>query len=373
MTIRKISILVGIIIFAGSILLFNILSAGPEDEQQAFGNGPASVGVAVLEANPSNIISEIPFTGRVIPDEEVLLFTEVTGTLNAQSKEFKAGTWFQKGEVILSIDDREQRQAVFTQKSQFKSLLTQTLADINIDYPDEYEAWSSYLNSFDVENELAMLPETENQTFQLFLTGRNVYSNYYSIKQSEVRLSKYTIRAPYDGVLTEALILPGTLVRVNQQLGRFTKINSYEIEASINVTDRFFVNRGDEVVLALSDETDTEIQATVSRINSIVDASTQTLLVYLSTSDRRVLSGQYVSGSISGRSFESAQKIASKSLVRDDIVFVIKDSVATIQQVEVLKSSGDSVIIGGLAVGDLIIDEFRDASFEGTKVIPVKN
>ncbi len=373
MTIRKISILAGIIIFAGAILLFNILSAGPDEEQQAFANGAASVGVVVLEANPTSIISEIPFTGRVIPDEEILLFAEVTGTLITQNKEFKAGTMFKKGEVVLTIDDREQRQAVLTQKSQFKSLLTQTLADINIDYPNEYQAWSNYLKSFDVEQELQPLPETQNQTFELFLTGRNVYSNFYSIKQSEVRLSKYTIRAPYDGVLTEALLLPGTLVRINQQLGRFTKTNSYEIEASINVNDRFFVNEGDRVTLNLSSGEDTQIQARVARINSVVDAATQTLLVYLTASDQRILSGQYVFGSISGQEFAGAQKIASKSLVRDDIIFLIKDSIATIQQVEVFKSTGDSVIVGGLAVGDLVIDEFRDASFEGTKVIPVKN
>ncbi|GAB5408947.1 MAG: hypothetical protein BalsKO_13120 [Balneolaceae bacterium] len=86
-----------------------------------------------------------------------------------------------------------------------------------------------------------------------------------------------------------------------------------------------------------------------------------------------ILSGQYVSGTITGRSFPNAQKLASKSLVRNDKVFLSKNEVATMYTIKVLATSQDSIIVQGLGQGDLVIDEFRDAAFEGTKIIPLKN
>ncbi len=202
MTTRKISIIIGIVLFAGAILLFNILSSGPAEDEQSFSNTVTAVGVPVIKANPTSISSEIEFTGRVIPEQEVQIFAEVSGILMSGNKPFKSGTSFKKGEIILKVDDREFRQSVMNQRSQFQSLITQILADINLDYPDEYEAWNNYLNKIDVNEELPSLPTSDNAQFNLFLTGRNINSTFFGIKQSEIRLSKYTIRAPYNGVLT---------------------------------------------------------------------------------------------------------------------------------------------------------------------------
>ncbi len=146
----------------------------------------------------------------------------------------------------------------------------------------------------------------------------------------------------------------------------------YEIEASINAEDRFFIEIGNTANVSL-DGNMNSIQAKVDRINSRIDPATQTVLVYLKIKSPRILAGQYVSGSISGQTFQDAQKIASKSLVRNNLVFIAQDSIATIIQVTVLKTSGDSTFVQGLNVGELVIDEFRDAAFEGTKVAPVFN
>lgn len=372
MNTRKITIIIGIALFAGAILLFNILSAGPSEEEQGFGNGISAIGVPVIEANPRPISSEIIFTGRVIPEQEVQLFAEVIGILMQGDNAFKSGTSFRKGETILKVDDREFKQSVMNQKSQFQSLLSQVLADINIDYPTEYEIWKAYLEDIELDKDLPSLPESENKQFTLFLTGRSINSTYFAIKQNEIRLAKYTIKAPYDGVLTESFIDVGTLVRANQQLGQFTKTDRYEIEASINAVDRFYINTGNKVEITL-DGLKEPIDGTVARINSRIDPTTQTLLVYLRVKNPRILAGQYISGNISGEVFDEAQKIASKSLVRNDLVFIARDSVATIKQIKVMKTAGDSTIVQGFNAGELIIDEFRDAAFEGTKVAPVFN
>lgn len=370
---RKLTVILGILIFIGAIFLFRFLASGPAEDPQAFANGVSAIGVPVIEANPTSITSEIPFTGRVVPEDEIQLFAEVSGNLISESKAFKAGTYFRKGEVLIHIDDREQKQAVMNQKSQFQSLIAQILADINIDYPEEYEAWSTYLSDINLEDELETLPTSSDKKFNLFLVGRGVNANYFAIKQSEIRLSKYKMKAPYSGVVTENLLDPGTLVRASQKLGQFTKTSSYEIEASINAKDRFFIKKGDDVLVTIEGNGSQTLNASIARINSRIDATTQTLLIYLKIKNGDVLAGQYVSGSIAGEVFDNALKVASKSLVRSNMVFIASDSIAVIKQVDVLASIKDSLIIRGLSAGDLVIDEFRSPSFEGTKVAPLKN
>lgn len=373
MTTRKLTIVIGVFIFICAIILFNVLASGPSEDEVPQSTTVAAIGVPILEAIPSTITSEIYFTGRVIPKYKLDLFAEVTGTLNKGSKSFKTGTLFKEGDVLAHIDDREQKQSMLNQKSQFQSLLTQILADINIDYPDEYKAWNTYLTDMDIYENLEALPVSENRSFNLFLTGRGVNSSYFAIKQSEVRLSKYTIIAPFDGALTQSTIDPGTLVRASQKIGEFTGTEVYEIEASINASDRFFIKIGDQVSVTLEAIVDQEMTATVARINSQIDAATQTVLIYLEVSRGEILSGQYITGNILGESFDDVVKISSKSLVRDNVVFLANNSVASLKTIDILAVIRDSVIVQGLDTGDLVIDEFRDAAFEGTSVVPINN
>ncbi len=373
MKLRQLSIIAGVAIFLGAIFLFRILAAGSGDDEPMVINGQPSIGVPVVEASPEAETANIIFTGRVIPEDEIELFAEVTGNLQAGDKPFKAGTSFKTGEVIIAIDDREYQQSVLNQKSQFQSLLTQVLADINIDFPEEYQAWSDYLLSMDLNENLEELPASSDRTFNLFLAGRNIPANYYSIKQSEVRLSKYQIVAPFDGVVTENLLNAGTLVRANQMLGTFTKTGTYEIEASVNAGDRFFIAVGDRVTIEAGPDNETKYQAEVVRINSAIDENTQTVQVFFRTRLNSLLPGQYVTGIISGQRFENADVIATKVLVRNDMLFVVEDSVATLRRVKVLANTRDSSIVQGVVSGELIINEFRDASFEGTKVSPIYN
>lgn len=373
MKFRQLSIILGVVIFIGAFLLFQFLAAGPDDDTQVTTNGVEGIGVPVITAYPSTITSRINFTGSVIPEQEIQLFSEVQGVLSESGKTFEEGTSFRTGETIIKIDDREQIQFVKNLKSQFQSLLTQSLADIKLDYPDEFIIWSDYLNDLNVDEMIADLPESPDRQFNLFLSGRNIPSSFYNIKQAEVRLSKYQIKAPFSGVITLALLEPGTLVRPNQSLGQFTQVGNYEIEASINASDRFFITPGDDVNIHIENDEQTDFEAEVARINARIDAATQTLLVYLKVDSERLLAGQYVSGEIDGELFENAQKIASKSLVRNNMIFVAENNVAKMKEIEVLANEKDSVIVRGLNSGDLVIDEFRDASFEGTRVIPVQN
>ena len=56
---------------------------------------------------------------------------------------------------------------------------------------------------------------------------------FYALKNMEERLAKYTIRAPFDGVLIQADVTKGTLVRAGQKLGEYIDNRSYELALSL--------------------------------------------------------------------------------------------------------------------------------------------
>ena len=110
------------------------------------------------------------------------------------------------------------------------------MPDLRLDYPDAFEKWQQYLAKLDMSNSTPDLPETTKDNEKYFITGKGIYSSYYNVKSLEQRLSKYSIRAPFSGVLTNADVTKGTLIRSGQKLGEFIQTGIYETEVSVNTS-----------------------------------------------------------------------------------------------------------------------------------------
>ena len=77
------------------------------------------------------------------------------------------------------------------------------LPDIKIDYAENFNEWKSYFDNLSVENPISKLPNSSSEKENLFLVGRGIESAYYKAKNLEERLSKYKIKAPFDGILVK--------------------------------------------------------------------------------------------------------------------------------------------------------------------------
>lgn len=367
MNTRKLSVIAGLVIFILSLTLgWYVINSGEEEDSTAPETEPTEA--SFTEYNPHTVRSVVSFTGRVIPYDQYELYSEVTGIFEEGDRAFKTGVSFSEGETLILVNDEEERQQIQSARHEFAALLTQLLPDINIDYPDQYDEWADYLDSFDATTSLQPLPQVLERQFRMFLNRQNVYSQFYSIRQQEVRLDKYTIKAPYDGVVTEHEINPGALVQNGQRLGQFTGTSQLEIEASIPAVQASYIAVGDSVSLSGGELNETQYQAEVTRKNTLISPGTQSVKVYMDISGADVSAGDYLSGEILGQEFPSAFKIHKDILVRDRELFIVEDQRAKIRTVNLLASAGDSMIVSGLEDGDVILDEFRDAAFEDTRV-----
>ena len=176
----------------------------------------------------------VPANGNLTAKRRVELYAEVQGVFSRGNKLFRAGTRYSKGETIIRIDASEYAASVQSAKSNLYNELTSIMPDLRLDYPDIYPKWQTYLSNFDLTKSTPELPEMTEEKERFFISGRGILSNYYNVKNLEQRLSKYRIIAPFDGVLTEALVTEGTLVRSGQKLGEFINTEVYELEVSVS-------------------------------------------------------------------------------------------------------------------------------------------
>lgn len=360
------SIVLGVIALFLSIFISKRLSAPKKVEtpKSSFRDAVVPVVPTSWEINQARVAS----SGRVKAMNRMELFAEVNGVL--LNNNFRAGQSFSKGQVIAEIDQQEFVAQLKSQRSAFLGLLSQVLPDISVDFQEEFESWNRFAAGIEIEKSLPALPELNKPKLKAFLSGRNVLNQYYAIKSQEVRLTKYRIVAPYNGVLSEVNIQPGTLVRSGQRLGLFLDPNTYELEAAVSESqlERFKVGLN----VTLKTETGEPLYGQVSRVNAAVNTQTQLVNVYLTLKGRNIREGQYVQFAAGGETIAKSMKIPRTWLSERNTVFAVKQTDSTLFELPVVVNAieKDQAIISGFDEGIWMLKRSVSGAFEGMKVVP---
>lgn len=296
----------------------------------------------------------ITANGNLVAKNKIELFSEVQGILENTSKEFKAGTTYGKGEILIRINSDEFYANLQAQKSTLFNALTAIIPDIRLDFPENYNKWQNYLQNFDLNKTVQKLPETTSEKEKFFISGRGIYTNYYNVKNSEVKLNKYTLRSPFTGILTESLVNPGTLIRPGQKLGEFIDPSVYEMSVSVKSEFRDLLLVGKKVELFNLEKTKTW-KGKVIRINGRVDTSTQTIKAIIEVSGGDLKEGQYLEVALSAKSEENAFEVSRNLLVENNKLYVVKDSVLDLVTVNPIFENRQTVVIKGLSDGTKIL------------------
>ena len=316
--------------------------------------------VSTSLVSPSNLPYVIEVTGMLSAKRKIEVYSEVQGLLQYANTPFKVGNSFGKGQALLRINSNEYGAQVQSNKSELVNRIAAMLPDMEIEYPEASKRWEAYLNDFDMQKPLS-------NAEKLFVTGRNIYQQYYNLKNQMERLAKYTIRAPFTGVLTEANANAGTLVRSGQKLGEFIDPSQYEISLAIPAQANSFVAAGKTVMLQTLDGKST-YEGKVARTNAKIDDATQTISVIAEVSHPDLKAGQYLKVFISGEPLEQVVQIPSNLIVENNMVYVVQDSTLTLKEIIPINYVGDSVIVRGFEPQTVLVNQLRANAYPGQKV-----
>lgn len=305
--------------------------------------------------------------GNLSAKQRVELFAEVQGVFKRGSKLFKEGESFKAGETIINIDASEYAASVRSAKSNLYNELTSVMPDLRLDYPAIFPKWQTYLANFDMAKSVPALPEMSSESEQFFISGRGILTSYYNVKNLEQRLTKYRIAAPFTGILTEASVTEGTLVRAGQKLGEFINPGVYELEVAVSKTYSDLLQVGEPVSLTTLDSGKT-YTGKVSRINGRVDQATQTIKAFIEVKNTDLKEGMYLEANLDAKKEENAIEVDRNLLVDGDKIFVVRDSVLDIINVTPVYFSEKSVVLKDVPNGTTIMSKPLIGAYTGMAV-----
>lgn len=364
---RKIILAVlGILCIVGAVFLGNFLIEKNQKPRPTYQKTIKTVFVDNVKNKEIPIV--ISANGNLVAKNKIALFSEVQGVLKSTQKPFKPGTNYRKFETLLSINSEEFEASLLAQRSNLFNLITAIMPDIRLDYPSEFEKWEKYLQRFNIQNNIPELPKFSNQKEKYFISGRQILTTYYAVKNLEVRYEKHQLKAPFSGILTEATVTPGSLVRVGQKLGEFIDTSAYELQVSINATFANLLKVGNSVTLFNADKS-AQYTGKVVRVNGKVDQVSQTIMAFIEVKGVGLKEGLFLEANLIAKSVSNAIEIPRKLLVDDSAVYTVeKDTILTLKKIHVAYFGAENVVIQGLTNNDRILTQMLPGAFDGMVV-----
>ncbi len=333
---------------------------GFADEPQRRKPVPAVKQVESQIVNLAEVKPEIVAFGRLTSSQPVVLTSEVSGTIQQGDIPFQPGRSFNKGDLLVKIDDRQIKLDINSTKSDFLTALATLLPEIKLDFPEEFDTWQNYFNSCTFEHPLAELPEPSNQKIKLFLSRFNVYKLYFTVKNLEIRLEKHYFYAPFNGSISSADLRVGALARSGTRLGEIINLDDMELEVPIPAQDLKWIDKSKPVKIT-SNEIEGHWMGKVTRIGETINNETQTLQAFIKLNrspNDNLYNGIFLEAAIPGKLISNALTVPRKSIYNDKNVYVVNNNQLEMKEIDIARFENNSAIInGGLANNDTLVIE----------------
>lgn len=365
-TVRKwILFILGFVVIALSFQLSKkIANSNPPPRRQA---EKVVKNVFTKEVINGSYNVQIPSNGVLEAYQRIKITSRVQGLMQTINPLFKSGQSYRKGQILVQIASSEFNSNVIAQRASLYNLITSVIPDLQLDFPQAYQSWKTYLKEFDVEKATPPLPDMDEDV-RLFISGRGIITSYYSLQNLEKSLTFYTIRAPFDGVLVAANVTEGSLIRPGQELGDFIAPDHYELKVALPKSYVEKIDVGAAVELK-SIDTQKKYTGTVSRINAKVNTETQSVEVFIRVSSSELKEGVYLEALIGALEFNDVVALDRGLLNGDQELYLVEDDKLVLKKVEVAHFTDSHAVVRGLKDGVVVVAQPIIGAYQGMEVI----
>jgi len=316
------------------------------------------------------VVSPVQADGRLTSLATVDVVAEASGKILVSDIPLKKGSRFSRGDVLFTIYPDEAALALKSKKSRFLHNLASLLPDLAIDYPGDEKRFRQFFNSIELSRQLPSFPEVNKEQLRIFLASRNVLSEYYDIKQGELRLSRHTVVAPFDGTYKDVYMEAGAYTNMGGRVAHIIRTDMLELEVPLERFDASWVKIGDEVAIH-SDNRDVQWKGRVVRKNSFVDAENQSQGVFVrvrNNKEKPLLAGEYLSATFPGHPVEGVMEVPRNVVFNSNEVFIVNDNRLHKRTIDIVKVNEKTLLFKGISEGDMLVMQPLINVQEGTKV-----
>ncbi|NPA68751.1 MAG: HlyD family efflux transporter periplasmic adaptor subunit [Chlorobi bacterium] len=328
--------------------------------------------VKAVPVKYETVNTELKATGRVTSQNYVDLSSEVRGKILPGQVNLKKGQNFKRGQILLRIYDEEAKLALQAHKSRFLSSLANILPDLKTDFKDSYDKWLDFFNKTDTKKDIPELPEIKSEKEKIYLSGRNILSDWYSIKTEEINLKKYRIAAPFNGTFTDVYAEPGAIASPGIKIARMIRTDKLELEVPVESKNIIFLKKGQQAEIISGDK---NFKGKILRISNFVDAKTQSVPVFVDISgikNKHVYQGEYMTAVFSGITLKNVFKIPREAVFNQNQVFIVKNNKLKKENINIQKTDDTVIFFNGLPEGTLVVNEALINAVENTEVKIIK-
>ncbi len=365
---RIITFILGVLILFGALKFSGKLSSSKEAPKSKNKTRVTNVIYAPAELKTSSVA--ISSNGTLTAKNKIDIVSRTQGVFLSGDRAFRSGVYFNEGDVLVSIDNAEFLANLRASRAQLMQSITAILGDLKFDYPEAFDKWNNYVQTFDVNQTLKELPTTNSDREKAFINAKTIVTQYYNIKAQEVQGSYYQIRAPFSGILRENLVDKGAMINPGQTLGTFISPSTYELEVKINPSELKLISVGKSVALSNSEKTQTWT-GTISRINKVIDPQSQSAIAIVEVRGKDLREGMFLQADISTTDLKDVAEIERNLLVDDRYIFVVSDSTLQKKEIQVLHIGDKTAFISGVDQGTWLVQKPVSGAFDGMKVNPI--
>ncbi|WP_016900629.1 efflux RND transporter periplasmic adaptor subunit [Pseudoalteromonas sp. PAMC 22718] len=369
MKLNKQKIIVPAAIIIATIFLVMFIKGNPPKASRFSAPPKAKINVAVKPLQLIDYPVEIDSFGTVKPRTQSMLVAQVSGLIIDINEQFREGGFFEKGDVLLQLDDRDLKAEV---KSAQANLLNaeQNLLEEQARGRQALTDWQRLGN----ESEPSILVLRKPQ---LAAAQAQVLSAQAQLEKAQLNLERTKIKAPYAGRVLNRSVDLGQVVSNNMQLATIYATDSVEIRLPIKNKDLPFINlpeqyrdgaknqRGSAVNFTSDLIGEQQWQGQLIRTEGAIDESAQQLYVvakindpYKSTSDNQypIKIGQYVKAKINGKVASQVLVIPNSAIYQGSYVYVVENG--TLQRKNIAlawQNALQGIVSKGLEAGSQLV------------------
>lgn len=369
-----------VVLFIAAIMAYTLVATAPVAEQVEPEEVATSIRIQTITKQQVRL--ELRSQGTVEPRTESELIPEVSGKVQWMSPSLVAGGFFEAGEILLKIDDRD-----------YKSVLDRTSAAYaRAEAEDEHARYELARMQELSSKQLASQSNLETALRGQRIATAALQEAAVALAQAERDLMRTEVRAPYTGLVRIKKVDQGQFISRGTSVAQVYASESVEVRIPLAVSQLAYLDlplghRGElpaEMQANVTLDTDyggqhyewqgklvrteAEIDARTRMVNAVVrventgDANTPPLPV-----------GLFVNATIEGRLVDDIVVLPRAALRNQNQVLIVDaDDRLRFRDIELLRFDRDQVMISkGLESGERINLSPIQTVIDGMRVKPV--
>lgn len=369
MTLSK-RIVLPAVIFGGLVLLAIVIKLNPPETRQRTNVAGPQLAVEALNLTPRNYPIMLESYGTVQPRTRSMLVAQVSGQITSVNPNVRDGGFFERGDVLVSIDSRDYEANVSIAQAALADA-QQALAEASARTEQAREDWLRLGNT-------GAAPDLVLRVPQLEAAKARVRSAESALDKAKLDFERTRIRAPFAGRVLKKFVDLGQVVGMNSQIAEIYATDVVEIRLPLRNRDLQFIdlpeayrysntveNSGAAVEIRSELGGDATWQAELVRTEGAIDETARQLHVIAKIDDpfgsvesggTPLKIGQYVTARLKGNTVANALVIPNQTIYQGSYVYIVEDGILRRRDIDIAWQNDQEAIVGaGLAAGDRLV------------------